>query len=200
MYLFVPPVVLASTTNSKWIIFTQNLSPVHCLFSLAVNQEHQGHFEDGLALVLKSSRRHGSGFTTEKRQYDLGGFDAMWNVIWWLINLSDKNVFPPIEAGGVYRIKSANEACEVENSQLKTGPKIEACPTELVAAFECLYHTAEYIFHVQPNVQDVREPLLDSLITVMINIISILPLFSLSFEEKICFFACMEHSIKKGTV
>jgi len=61
---------------------TEPYSPVHCLFSLAVNQEHQGHFEDGLALVLKSSRRHGSGFTTEKWQYDLGGFDAMWNVIW----------------------------------------------------------------------------------------------------------------------
>jgi len=82
MYLFVPPVLLTCTTNSKLINFTQNHSPVHCLFSLAVNQEHQGHFEDGLALVLKSSRRHGSGFTTEKWQYDLGGFDAMWNVIW----------------------------------------------------------------------------------------------------------------------
>lgn len=88
----------------------------------------------------------------------------------------------------------------MENSQLKTGPKIEACPTELVAAFECLYHTAEYIFHVQLNVQDVREPLLDSLITIMIIIISILPLFSLSYEEKEIFFAYIEHSIKKGTV
>jgi len=83
---------------------------------------------------------------------------------------------------------SANEACEVENSQLKPGPKIEACPRELVAAFECLYHTAEYIFHEQPDMQDVTEPLLDFLIT-RINIISILTLFSLSFKEK-CFFFC----------
>ncbi len=47
-----------------------------------------------------------------------------------------------------------------------------------------LYHTVEYIFHVQ----DARKPLLKSLITIMINNISILPLFSLSYEEKRCFF------------
>lgn len=146
MYLFVPPVLLASTTNSKWIIFTESHSSVHHLFSLAVNQEHQGHFEDGLALFLKTPHRHGSGFTTERWQYDLWGFDATRNVIWWLINLSDRNVFSPREAGGVCGIKSANEACEVENSQLKRSSKIEACPTELVAGFECIYTTLQNTF------------------------------------------------------
>lgn len=70
------------TTNSKWIIFTLNLSPVHFELSIAVKQGHKGRFEDESLVVLKSNR-HGSRFTTEKRKCDLGGFG--WHVDYCMV-------------------------------------------------------------------------------------------------------------------